>query len=362
MSTPEHEWFRQALRSAADSIEPRSGGLEIIQARLHRRPYPLPVAWLAATWMRLTMRVTEGASSAGRQVSDKLRLASAGAHSAGRQVARKLRWAYTEEIPADGKVGEKLRTISQWFVSELPEPVADARAGKSSAWSLLRPLAAFGVAVFIVAVGAYAAIRIPAIGSTPSGNSQQQGPGNGVSPNGRNGLNGGSSSPFPSPGSIGWPTPSSSSSTPYPCITKPGPRGGSPSATPTTSQGQSGSASPTSPVPTSPNSSTPPPTGTPTPTPTYSQSPAAGGQSPAAGGQSTPGASAGVARTTTDEVILPAKAAAPSVHTSKSPCSTPSPRKTTKRPANRQPNASRTPALGGLFPAKPARHQSNNSA
>jgi hypothetical protein len=358
MSTHEHdhEMFLHALRSAADSIEPRSDGLDQIRSRLRHRPYPLPVAWLAAAWMQLTMRVTEGASSAGRQVSDKLRLASAGAHSAGRQVARKLHWAYTEEIPADGKVGEKLRTISQWFVSELPEPVADARAGKSSAWSLLRPLAAFGVAVFIVAVGAYAAIRIPAIGSTPSGNSQQQGADHGGSPNGPNSLNGGSSSPFPSPGSIVWPTPSNSSRTaPAWCITKPGPSGGSPSATPTGSQGQSASPSPTSPAPSSPNSSTPPPTATPTPTPTYSQSP--GG-----GGQPTPGASAGVARTTTDVVILPAKAAAARVHTSKSPCSTPSPKKTKKQPANGRPNATRSPALGGLFPAKPARHQSNRSA
>ncbi len=357
MSTPEDEMFRHALRSAADSIEPRLGGLEIIQARLHRRPYPLPVAWAAAAWMRLMMRVTEGAYSAGRHVADKLRLASAGAHSAGRLVRRKLRWAYTEEIPADGKVGEKLRTISEWFLSDLPEPVAEnTRGGKPSSWSLLRPLAAFGVAVFIVAVGAYAAIRIPAIGSNPSANSQQQGTGHGGGPYGGSGGEAGkSSAQIRGPGSIGSPTPSSSSSTPYPCITKPGPRGGSPSASPTTSPGQSGSSSPTSSPTPSSSSPTPTPSGT-TPTPTNSPS-------PGAGGQPTPGASAGVARTTTDVVILPAEAAVPNVHTSKSPCSsTPSPKKTKKQPANGQPNATRSPALGGLFPAKPARHQSNNSA
>jgi hypothetical protein len=345
MSTHEHdhEMFLHALRSAADSIEPRSDGLDQIRARLRRRPYPLPVAWLAAAWMRLTLWLPESAFSLRRLV-----------YPARRQVAGKLH-SVSERFrggpePASGT----LRSISAWFLSELPEPVAgDARAGKSSAWSLLRPLAAFGVAVFIVAVGTYAAIRIPALGSSPSANSQQHGSDNGGGPyGGRGGEAGKSSAHIPSPGSI-WPTPSSSSSTPYPCITKPGPSGGSPSPSPTRSQGQSGSPSPTSSGP-SPNPTTPTPSGT---TPTPSVSPSPGG-----GGQPTPGASAGVARTTTDAVILPAKAAAPSVHISKSPCSTPSPRKTTKQPANGQPNATRSPALGGLFPAKPARHQSNNSA
>src|SRR5258707_12440369 len=65
MNTPEHEMFRNALHSAAESIEPRSDGLDQIRARLHRRPYPLPVAWAAAVWMRLTLWLPEGAFSAG---------------------------------------------------------------------------------------------------------------------------------------------------------------------------------------------------------------------------------------------------------------------------------------------------------
>ena len=347
MSTHEHEIFLRALRSAADSIEPRSDGLDQIRARLRHRPYPLPVAWVTAAWMRLTLWLPERAFSPWRL-----------AYSAPRQVARTLR-SVSERFrgvpePASGT----LRTISQWFLSELPEPVAEnTRAGKPSVWSLVRPLAAFGVAVFIVAVGAYAAIRIPAV-SSPSGNSQQQGSVPGGGPSGVGGEAGNSSSPFASSGTGGSTYPGRRPSSPCLPVIRPGP---SASATPTTSPSRSVSPSPTgSGGPSSSTSPSPTPSGTATPTPSVSP-PAASGADPTAG------AGAGAAGATTDAVILAAKGAAPSVQTSKSPCDTPSPSKAKKnhkkQPTGWLPNVTLTPGLGrSVTPAQPARHQSSSSS
>jgi hypothetical protein len=360
MSTPEYEMFLRAMRSAADSIEPRSDGLDQIRARLHRRPYPLPVAWAAAACMRLTLWLPEGAFSAGRlaysarrQVAGKLRLVSERfrPEPASDRLRSIFRWFLAERPePTSGP----LRSISQWFLAERPEPAAeDARRGKSSAWSLLRPLTAFGVAVFIVAVGAYVAIEVPAVVSTQSGNSPQQGVGGGSSSTGRNGEANNSSSPFPSTRPSGWPALPSPSGTCYPTLGPLGPSGGaSPSGSPTHSPSRTASPSPT-------GSGSPSSSSSPSPTPSGTATPSSSASAPATAGQQTPGAGAGAARATTDAVILAANAAAPSVQTSNSPCSTPRPRKSTKRPRN----ATSTPGLSGSFrPAEPARHQSSRFA
>ncbi len=336
MSAHEHEMFLHALRSAGDSIEPRSDGLDQIRARLRRRPYPLPVAWLAAAWMRLTLRLPENAFSPWQL-----------AYSARRQVGGKLRSVSERFRSVPEPASGTLRSISAWFLSELPEPAAaDARAGKSSTWSLLRPLAAFGVAVFIVAVGAYVAIQVPAFVSTQTGNSQQQGHGGGGSQPGGGGVAGNSSARIPSPGSAGSPTPSRSSRTPEACITLPGPSGGaSRSPSPTTSGSQSASPTPTGSGPSSSGSPTPTPSATPTPS---------SSSSPGGVGQPTAGESAAAGRATTDALILPAQPAVPSVRSTKSPCGTPRPRRSKKQRANGRPDATPNQGLGGVFtPAKP---------
>src|SRR5260370_41706824 len=124
MSTHEHEMFMRAMRSAADSIEPRPDGLDQIRGRLRRRPYPLPVAWAAAAWMRLTLWLPESAFPA-RTL----------AHSVRRQVVGQVRSVFERFRPEPAS--DQLRSIFQWF---LPQPVGEhARDGKSSAASLLRP-------------------------------------------------------------------------------------------------------------------------------------------------------------------------------------------------------------------------------
>src|SRR5271165_548813 len=161
MNAHEHEMteheikLRNALHSAAESIEPHSDGLLQIKTRLGRRTYPLPVAWAAATWMRLTMWLPEGAYTAG------------------------------------GQLAGKLRPVYQLF---LPKSGSADRDGNSP-WSLLRPLTAFAIAVFVVAVGAYVAIEVPAVVS-PSGQSTQRGSGHGGSGSGGGGLTDRSSSPI----------------------------------------------------------------------------------------------------------------------------------------------------------------------
>jgi hypothetical protein len=366
MSTHEHEMFRHALRSAADSIEPRSDGLDQIRAQLRRQPYPLPVAWAAALWMRLTLWLPEGAFSAGklaysarRQVADTLRSVSERfrPEPASGRLRSISRWFFSERPEPSSAA---LRSLSQWFLSDLPEPIAeDTRNGRSSRWSLLRPLAAFGVAVFIVAVGAYVAIEVPAVVSTQSGNTPQPGPGTGGGSNGPGGVAGNSSSRFPSSGPSGSPGRSASSSTSPACLNQLGPtRGPSRSTSPTTTPSRTGSPSPTgsgSPSSSSTPSPTPTATGSSTPTPAASQSAAT------AAGQPTQGASAGAARTTTAAVILPAKAAA-SVQTSRSPCAKQRPRKTRKRTTKRA-NVTATSGLGrSSTPAEPARPGSSSSA
>ena len=116
MSAHEHEMFLHALHSAADSIEPRSDGLDQIRARLRPRPYPLPVAWLAAAWMRLTLRLPENAFSPWRL-----------AYSAPGQVAVKLRSVSERFRSVPEPTSGTLRSISAWFLSELPEPAAATR-------------------------------------------------------------------------------------------------------------------------------------------------------------------------------------------------------------------------------------------
>ena len=326
MTTHGHEYeyemvLRRALRSGAESIEPRSDGLDKIRTRMRHRPSPLPVAWALAAWMRLAMWVPEGAYTAGRQLAGKL------------------------------------RTVSERF---LPEPRgADSRDGQSS-WSLLRPLTAFAIAVFVVAVGAYVAIEVPAVVSPTGGRSTQGQSNNGGSPGGGGGLSHGTSSALPSTGSARSAAPSGSASPSSPCLAQlHGPSGGSPSTSP------SKSPSPTaSPTPSGSGSSSP--TGTPSPTPsgtgTSSPTPSASPSAPAGASQPSAGATSAAAGATTDAMILPAAPAVPSVSAGKSPCGGPSPQRT-KRITKKRPKHAASPAIAGsVTSVKAARRESSSSA
>jgi hypothetical protein len=109
--------LRRALHAAADAFEPGSDGLQRIQARLGR-PRPVAVAWAEAAWLDLRLWAPAGLQA----VLD--RLSSGG------------RLAWQRFGPTPRRSGH--------------------RAARPLGW--LRPLAALGVTVFIVAAGAYVAI------------------------------------------------------------------------------------------------------------------------------------------------------------------------------------------------------------
>jgi len=230
MSTfSEHEAFlRRALHSAADSLEPGHDGLERIQSRL-RHPHPMPIAWAEAAGTGLAMRARLGWEAA-RPVLDS---------ALGRLVAA-MRLAWERFGPSSG-----------------------SRGSRTMGW--LRPLTAMGVAVFVVAAGAYVAINAQQVIFPSSSNSHHsqngaQGPNGGGLDHGSSGVNASGSGGLIAPG------PSSSAS----CKKAPkrktaGPTSSplgtiqplSPSPTPDTSDSTSPSPSPSSSPNPSSSSSTP---------------------------------------------------------------------------------------------------------
>ncbi len=201
-------FLRRALHAAADEIDPGADGLERIQRRL-RRPRPYAVAWVEAIWTDILLRLPGGFQPAFERVIGVTRLA----------------WE---------RFGPTSRTGS-------------GRAARTLSW--LRPLAALGVTVSIVAAGAYVAISaqqaiFPSSANSPRSGGVSTGAGGG----GRNGLGTASSqsqSPVSSSGV------SSAAAKPRDC--KSSPPAATPSSsvgqiqessTPTTSPSQSGSVSP----------------------------------------------------------------------------------------------------------------------
>lgn len=268
MSAPsEHEaYLRAALRAAADSLEPRGDGLELIRTRLqHARPRA--VIWLLAAWDALWLRAPAALQDAVYRVSAVL-------------------WAAWDRFgPAQAPGKHRSRTQS-----------------------MLRPLAAMGVVMFIVAAGTYVAIDISTAVSPSSSNLN---PGNG--PAGTN-KGGAQASSTPDRSGLGSGAGFHSSSP-------------SPTCSPTTTPPASSSA-PVSPNPSA--SSSPTDTPTPTPTPTDSSPPttsavgafqltayltvgaaSCGGQSP---GGTTPSATtgAGTAQTNQTAVVVPPPSPSPS--------------------------------------------------
>lgn len=206
MSAPsEHEaYLRAALRAAADSLEPRGDGLELIRTRLqHARPRA--VIWLLAAWDALWLRAPAALQDAVYRVSAVL-------------------WAAWDRFgPAQAPGKHRSRTQS-----------------------MLRPLAAMGVVMFIVAAGTYVAIDISTAVSPSSSNSN---PGNGPA-----GTNKGGTAPSSSANRTyeGSATRQPNSSPTANCSTAPAPQASSSpqsSASPSASPSPSDTSSP-SPTPT----------------------------------------------------------------------------------------------------------------
>jgi hypothetical protein len=229
MTQRNHEYdevLRRALRSAADLVEPSADGLERIRARL-TTPRPAPFAWVLV-WYAEAVSPVLG------------------------YLQPFLAWLQATLSP-----------VIERFKPERPDA---AHPQRRYAW--LRPAAAMGTAVFVVAMGAFALTALPQVISQS---------GAFILPiiSGGSGGNGASASPFgqgspltggaPSTGATtgfqtgqtqqtpgcprvkrGHPVPSTSPST--------GTSSPSPSASPTTSPSPTGTATPT---PTSTDTTTP---------------------------------------------------------------------------------------------------------
>jgi hypothetical protein len=235
----EHERaLRDALRAAAQQIEPRADGLERIQARL-RRPHPLPVAWLLAAWNQLELRLPDGLRAAG------------------------------------GRLGEELGLVSRQF---MPDSGRRGTSHPGRSWlGWARPVAAMSTAVFIVAAVVYMAIKVPQVIS-PTGNAATATHSGGSAKGGGAGhgspqtlTQGGSHSAGQSGhGSRGTANGQSCSTSPSPGMSSLNP---GPSTTPTT---------------TPPSTTSPSPTPTPTASGTPSTTPSTGSSSTPAGAGTTP--------------------------------------------------------------------------
>lgn len=216
--------LRRALHAAADGIEPRADGLQRIQARL-RPPRPLALAWADAIWTDVRFRVPS------------------------------LLQEWLEQL---------LAAFSLVWQRFGPRP-RHASERRSRARSWLRPVAALGVTVFVVAAGAYVAIDAQqAIFPSSSNSAHSNGGGGGAGP-GSQGNPGGSAQSQ----AVSGPYSGHSGTAKTPSCRPTKPSGGGPAASGSagTSQSASPSTSPTgssspSPTPTVSNSSSPNPSGT----------------------------------------------------------------------------------------------------
>jgi hypothetical protein len=221
------DMLRRALHAAADSVEPSADGLERIRARLKPQPL-LSFASAVAWYSEAAARITAWVAPVLRSVLDAF-------------------WSVMDRFrPAERAPGED---------------------GPRFGW--LRPMAAMGTAIFVVAAGAFAIMTLPkAISSSGSltffpWTEHNAGHGGG---SGSSNLNGHGSTQF-SPG-----------------VSSPGVPGITPSTSPAASQCSSIGHLPTGPSPapsisvsTVPSStpvtnSSPPPSTTPTPTPSTTPS------------------------------------------------------------------------------------------
>ena len=238
--------LRRALRAAAEQVDPGDDGLDRIRARVsHRRPMPLPIAWVDIALTRLSLRVPDGF------------------------------WVVWD------RVASEVRAVSEHFI---PDRLRSERLRLG--W--LRPVAAMSVVAFIVAAVVSMAIEVPQVISpagseaTQQGNLGSQQTGGNGSPGGQPQTQGSNPSGNPAP-SLGGPSSSA-------CPPKPAPRH-SITGSPTPSSSPSQSASP-SPSDTSPSTSASP---TPTPSDSLSSAPSGLGTSPSIGGAAGDGLAAGTA-------------------------------------------------------------------
>lgn len=219
--------LRRALLAAAEQVEPGDDGLDRIRARVtHRRPMPLPIAWVDVALTKLALRVPDSF------------------------------WLVWD------RVAHEARMVADHF---LPAQLKSDRLRLG--W--LRPVAAMSAAAFLVAVVVSMAIEVPQVIAPAGPAANHSGTGTGQQPGGTGGPGQPQVKRSNSPGSPG---PSAGQPSPSACP-KPTPEGTITSQPTPQSSSTSQSASPT-PSDTSPGTSS-----TPTPTPTDT-SPGGSGVSP----------------------------------------------------------------------------------
>jgi hypothetical protein len=281
--------LRRALHAAADALEPGIDGLERIQSRLGR-PRPVAVAWAEAAWTDLRLRAPVGVQTAFERIAGGIRL------------------AWERFGPTAGMPG--------------------GRASRTLKW--LRPLAALGVTVFIVAAGAYVAIDAQQAIFPSSSNSQNQsGGGSGPAGNSTGGSGtANTKSRSPVGGLVGPGGPSRSPS--CKASRKPGS-----SVAPSASQSV-GLIEPPTPTPTPSTSASGP--GSPSPSTSDSSSPNPSSTATGAAGSSTTGPTAQASMSAGAVTNTTAVSHSPAAKASPSPCSP----KSKKHPV--QPNVNAHPA------------------
>jgi hypothetical protein len=215
----EREALRRALHAAVDGMEPRADGLQRIQARL-RPPRPLALAWADALWTRARVRVPVALEAF-------------------------LEWLLGVIALAWERFGPRRGT-------------SGGRTPRNLSW--LRPAAALGVTVFIVAAGAYVAIDAQQA-IFPTGSNAPGSTGGGTGKGG--GSHGSQGASAQSHSAIGFGSTRGTAKSGACTSTKPS-SGAAPSATTSTGTAQSspaaspsGSSSGASPSPTVTDSSSP---------------------------------------------------------------------------------------------------------
>jgi hypothetical protein len=287
--------LRRALHVAAESIEPSADGLERIRARLGTPP-ALSFASVVAWYSEVATRIVE--------------------------------WA-----------APILRTALEafWSIIDRFRPAAAEPGQNGPHFGWLRPMAAMGTAIFVVAAGAFAIMTLPQAISSSGRVSflPWVHPTSPVTGAGNPGLNGGNASKLTNPGASGPGGFGYAPSTAPPasrCSALGSSRTGSATPTPNVSD----SASPSAPASSAPTSPSPSVTPSSTPTsPVSSAPPTSISSTPDPGSVSTPGpsSSAGVAGGVTSGTVTPQPESAimlPSSSTStapKSPCPSSSPKK-----------------------------------
>ena len=236
----EHEYddvLRRVLHAAADLVEPSPDGLERIRARL-TRPQPAVIAWLLAGY------------------SDLVTPARGWAQSAVNWAQPVLNWLR----PFLGRLQpflDRLR-VALGSVIERFRPARPDAAHPRRRYAWLRPAAAMGTAVFVVAMGAFALTALPQVISSSNVFVLPFTGGGSAGPGGAGGVNGHGA---PLPGPQVFPAPSFSG-------------GQSPrtEVAPTCSVAPSTVPPPASPSPTTPPPTSPSPSASPSPSPSASNS------------------------------------------------------------------------------------------